>query len=112
MVKTNKLRREAEECRQNAEQATNPSDRGSWLRLADDLMKLARTEDDLRIKIAGLNRLRDFIDKWEDSNFFPRARQRKYLQSRMYLQVLYGQVRPTSHVSRSNRHHNPVPRKS
>jgi hypothetical protein len=40
----------AEECRRNAEQAMNPIDRDSWLRLAGDWMKLARGEDDLRIK--------------------------------------------------------------
>jgi len=38
----------------------NLIERGSWLRLADDFMKLARTEDDLRMKIVGLKRLRDF----------------------------------------------------
>jgi hypothetical protein len=52
-IQTNKFRREAEECRQNAEQAMNPRDRDAWLRLADDWMKLAQS-DDLRIEIAGL----------------------------------------------------------
>jgi hypothetical protein len=37
----------------------NPIDGGSLLRLADDLMKLARSED-LRIKIVDLKGLRDF----------------------------------------------------
>jgi hypothetical protein len=59
-IKPNKFRRESEECRRNAEQAMNLIDRDSWLRLADDLMKLARSEDDLRIKIVGLKTLRDF----------------------------------------------------
>ena len=58
-IKTTKFRREAEECRRNAEQARNLIDRGSWLRLADDLMKLARSED-LRIKVVDLKWLRDF----------------------------------------------------
>ena len=52
-IKTDKLRREAAECRRNAEQTTNRIDRDAWLGLADDWMKLARGED-LRIKIAGL----------------------------------------------------------
>jgi hypothetical protein len=51
-IKTNKFR-EAQECRRNAEQAKNPIDRDSWLRLADDWMKLAQGEG-LRIKIADL----------------------------------------------------------
>ena len=58
-IQTNKFRREAEECRRNAEQAMNPIDRGAWLRLADDWMKLARS-DDLRIEIVALKRLRNF----------------------------------------------------
>ena len=52
-LETNKFRREAEECRRNAEQAMNRIDRDAWLGLANDWMKLARSED-LRIKIAGL----------------------------------------------------------
>jgi hypothetical protein len=78
-VKMNNFRREAEECRRNAEQTMNRRDRDSWLRLADDLMKLAQSEG-LRIKIAALNRLRDFTaaaatadslysDKWDDPDF-------------------------------------------
>jgi hypothetical protein len=77
-IKMNKFCREAEECRRNAEQAMNPFDRDSWLRLADDLMKLAQSEA-LRIKIVALDRLRDFTaaatadslysDKWDDSDF-------------------------------------------
>ena len=58
-IKTNKFRREAEECRRNAEQAMKPVDRDAWLRVADDWMKLARGED-LRIEIVALKRLRDF----------------------------------------------------
>jgi len=58
-IKTNKFRREAEECRRNARQVTNPTDRDSWLRLADDWMKLARGED-LRIKIADLKMVATF----------------------------------------------------
>ena len=58
-IKTNKFRREAEECRRNAEQAMKPMDRDAWLGVADDWMKLARGED-LRIEIAGLKKLRDF----------------------------------------------------
>jgi hypothetical protein len=77
-IKMNKFRREAEECRRNAEQATDSIDRDAWTRLAVDLMKLAQS-DDLRIKIVALNRLRDFTaaatadslysDKWDDSDF-------------------------------------------
>jgi len=52
-IKTDKFRREAAECRRNADQATNPNDGEAWLRLADDWMKLAQGED-LRIKIAAL----------------------------------------------------------
>jgi hypothetical protein len=40
-----RYRREAEECRQNAEQAKNPVDQEAWLRLADDWMKLARSAE-------------------------------------------------------------------
>jgi hypothetical protein len=38
---TNRYRREAEECRQNAEKAMRPVDREAWLRLAADWAKLA-----------------------------------------------------------------------
>ena len=37
----NKYRREAEECRRNAEVALRPIDREAWLRLAADWAKLA-----------------------------------------------------------------------
>ena len=37
----NRYRREAEECRQNAEKAMRPVDREAWLRLAADWAKLA-----------------------------------------------------------------------
>jgi len=37
----NRYRREAEECRQNAEKAMRPIDREAWLRLAADWAKLA-----------------------------------------------------------------------
>jgi hypothetical protein len=47
-IEGDKFRREAEECRQNTEQATNPIDREAWLRLAEDWMKLARGEDPRR----------------------------------------------------------------
>jgi hypothetical protein len=53
-INTNKFRHEAEDCRRNARQAANPIDRESWLRLADDWMKLARDEEDLRTKIASV----------------------------------------------------------
>ena len=58
-IKTDKLRREAAECRRNAEQTTNRIDRDAWLGLADDWMKLARGED-LRIKIADLKMVATF----------------------------------------------------
>jgi hypothetical protein len=44
-IETDKFRREAKECRRNAEQARGPIDREAWLRLAEDWMKLARGED-------------------------------------------------------------------
>jgi hypothetical protein len=44
-VDSNRFRREAGECRRNAEHARNPSDREAWLRLAEDWMKLAYGED-------------------------------------------------------------------
>jgi hypothetical protein len=37
----NRYRREAEECRRNAEKAMRPVDREAWLRLAADWAKLA-----------------------------------------------------------------------
>jgi hypothetical protein len=40
-----RYRREAEECRLNAERAKNPVEREAWLQLAEDWMKLARGED-------------------------------------------------------------------
>ena len=52
-VDSNRFRREAGECRRNAEQARNPSDREAWLRLAEDWMKLTYGEDvKTRIKTA------------------------------------------------------------
>jgi uncharacterized alpha-E superfamily protein len=44
-IEPDKFRREAKECRRNAEQARTPIDREAWLRLAEDWMKLARGED-------------------------------------------------------------------
>ena len=41
MSDANKYRREAEECRRNAESAFSPIDREAWLRLAADWAKLA-----------------------------------------------------------------------
>jgi len=41
MSDPNKYRREAEECRLNAESALRPIDREAWLRLAADWAKLA-----------------------------------------------------------------------
>lgn len=42
MSDTNKYRREAQECRRNAESALRPVDREAWLRLAADWAKLAK----------------------------------------------------------------------
>ena len=51
MSDANKYRREAEECRQNAESALRPIDREAWLRLAADWEKLAEgTELSERLK--------------------------------------------------------------
>ena len=44
-IEPDKFRREAKECRQNAEQARNTTDKEAWLRLAEDWTKLARGED-------------------------------------------------------------------
>ncbi len=41
MSDVNKYRREADECRRNAESALRPVDRDAWLRLAADWVKLA-----------------------------------------------------------------------
>jgi hypothetical protein len=41
MSQTNKYRREAEDCRRNAESTLRPIDREAWLRLAADWTKLA-----------------------------------------------------------------------
>ena len=41
MSDANKYRRQAEECRRNAESALRPVDRDAWLRLAADWTKLA-----------------------------------------------------------------------
>ena len=41
MSDASKYRREAEECRRNAERASRPIDREAWLRLAADWAKLA-----------------------------------------------------------------------
>jgi hypothetical protein len=40
-----RYRREAEECRQNAEHAIRPIDREAWLRLAADWAKLAEAAE-------------------------------------------------------------------
>lgn len=37
-----RYRREAEECRQLAEQAVNPRDKEAWLRLASDWLRLVQ----------------------------------------------------------------------
>jgi uncharacterized alpha-E superfamily protein len=47
-IEPDKFRREAEECRRNAEQARNPIDREAWLRLAEDWMELVRRADPTR----------------------------------------------------------------
>ena len=44
-IESDKFRRKAEECRRNAEQASNPIDREAWLRLAEDWMELVRRAD-------------------------------------------------------------------
>ena len=44
-IEPDKFRREAAECRRNAEQARTPIDREAWLRLAEDWVKLARGDD-------------------------------------------------------------------
>jgi hypothetical protein len=44
-----RYRREAEECRQNAERAIRPIDREAWLRLADDWAKLAEATEFRRV---------------------------------------------------------------
>jgi hypothetical protein len=41
MSDENRYRREAEECRQNAERALKPVDREAWLQIAADWLKLA-----------------------------------------------------------------------
>jgi hypothetical protein len=40
-----RYRGKAEQCRSNAEVATDDADRMAWLRLADDWMELARSSD-------------------------------------------------------------------
>jgi len=44
-IEPDKFRHKAEECRRNAEQASNPIDREAWLRLAEDWMELVRRAD-------------------------------------------------------------------
>jgi hypothetical protein len=39
------FRRQAEECRQMAARAISPIDKASWLRLAEDWLRLAQTAD-------------------------------------------------------------------
>jgi hypothetical protein len=53
----NRYRREAEECRRNAEKAMRPVDREAWLRLAADWAKLAA---DAKLN----NSLLDKLRKW------------------------------------------------
>ena len=84
-LETNKFRREADECWRNAEQAKDPIVRDSWLRIADDWMKLTRGED-LRIKIAGLKKMAATFHRDGRSRFRrqPRGRRvREAAQSRV-----------------------------
>jgi hypothetical protein len=41
-----RFRRQAEECRQQAENAINPLDKESWLRVAAEWIKLAQAVDE------------------------------------------------------------------
>jgi hypothetical protein len=40
-----RFRKQAEECRQQAEKALSPLDREAWLRVADEWLKLALSAD-------------------------------------------------------------------
>jgi hypothetical protein len=70
MSEATKYRREAEDCRRNAESALRPIDREAWLRLAADWTKLAEgVEFTQRLKMfhdgqAAPLDAQDAIDQW------------------------------------------------
>jgi hypothetical protein len=45
-----RFRRQAEECRQQAERAKSPLNKEAWLRVAAEWIKLAQAADDQRAK--------------------------------------------------------------
>jgi hypothetical protein len=45
-----RYRRQAEECRKLAERSANQFDKNSWLRLADEWIKLAEADEERRSK--------------------------------------------------------------